>query len=63
MMKFQKVVLSILIDYYDLQILKVSCDFKILDVNVVETPWKYSRMFMKMYIGMDMIRTSKGMLQ
>jgi len=27
--------------HYGLQILKVSCDLRILDVNVVEIPWKY----------------------
>jgi hypothetical protein len=27
--------------HYGLQILKVSCDLGILDVNVVEIPWKY----------------------
>src|SRR4051812_15460420 len=39
LMKFKKLIRGILIAHYGLQILKVSCDLEILDVNVVEIPW------------------------
>jgi len=39
LMNFKKLVRTFFISHYDLQILKVSVNLEILDVNVVDTPW------------------------
>jgi len=44
LLKFKKLVCRIFIPHYDLQILKVSLNLEILDVNAGEIPWKYPYM-------------------